>query len=294
MNSYYRDSLSKDETILMESVVDQIEVAIRNAYQAEQLKLKARQLASSNSELENAYRKLETQSEQLIQSEKMSTIGTLAAGMAHELNNPLMVILLSTQYLLEKTDYGDKTFEILSKVEDATTHSSNIVKSLLTYSRDDKNEQETMSSRNLQRIIDMTLNIISHRIKSEEVNVESYVEENISGVKISATDMQQVLMNLITNSIDAVTNSEFRDIHIEFSIADRRLKLIVEDTGHGISEDNKKKIFDPFFTTKPTGQGTGLGLSVTRNIVNKYNGEFLFNSSEGKGTKFEIYFPVKS
>ncbi|MBC8439314.1 MAG: PAS domain S-box protein [Deltaproteobacteria bacterium] len=227
----------------------------------------------------------------LIESEKLSSIGTLSAGIAHELNNPLMGILNYNQYALKKLPPEDKLHRVIKDAERATKHCIKIVQNLLTFSHFDKADQEVCQDVDFKEMVERVLGLLAYRIEKGNIIVLHDTSDVLSTIHVRVTKMQQVLLNLIANAIDAVEESEKKEIRITLFPDDDNAVIVIEDTGHGISSENITRIFDPFFTTKPVGKGTGLGLSVSYGIVKDHDGEISCNSKMNQSTRFAITLP---
>jgi len=321
INSLQKKAFNEEELKLLEIVAHQIEVAINNARQAESLRQsqealaqKAEELARSNKELskeiinryqieerlegqkrelEEAYAKLEQQSVQMIQTEKLSTVGTMAAGVAHELNNPMMGILNFIQYCLKHTPKDDRRYRILQDAECETNRCIDIVRNLLTFAPMEKEGLEAFQRVNCSEVFDRVFKLLSYRIEKEGVSITQDIEEGIPQVLIKPNNIQQVFLNLTVNALDALRDRDKKEIHIDMHREGEFVRVIIVDTGIGIPANNLGKIFDPFFTTKSVGQGTGLGLSICRNIINKHGGEITCESKVGVGTRFEVLLPIE-
>lgn len=239
--------------------------------------------------VEERTKQLTDAQEQLIQSAKMATIGTLAGGVAHEINNPLGSILMDTQRLLKKTE-DKKQREILSRIENSTRRCKEITQALLKYSR--KPEMDEFKSIDLEAVIEDSINLLRPHLSKENVKIETKYGE-VPPIKGNANELQQVFTNLILNAKDAIRkNKESGVIAIKVFKENRFIVSQVIDNGIGIPEDDLKRIFDPFFTTKEVGQGTGLGLSIAYKIIEKHKGDIYASSDFGEGTKLTIRLPI--
>lgn len=233
-------------------------------------------------------RQLKEAQAQLIQSAKMATIGTLAGGVAHEINNPLGAILTNTQMLLREVKDPDKR-ESLELIEEGTRRCRDIVRALLRYSR--KPELDEFKSVNLNDIIDDSYNLLQSQLSKENIKIERECGE-IPNIPGNANELQQVFTNLILNARDAIKRIRGSGkITIRTYSEDGSIVAQVIDDGCGILDENIDKIFDPFFTTKDVGEGTGLGLSIAYKIIEKHNGGVKVSSNVGEGTTFTIRFP---
>ncbi len=246
-------------------------------------------MAENKKKTENAYQELKRTQSQLIQSEKMATIGILAGGVAHEINNPLGGILIHTQMLLRKTRDRDER-RSLKLIEESTRRCRDIVRSLLDYSR--KPGLNDFRSLNLNKVISDACDMIHYEMEDRNIKIEAEYG-SIPDIKGNSNELQQVFTNLILNAEDAIDETgKPGKIIIRTYQEDRYIISQVIDNSSGIPEENLKKIFDPFFTTKDVGKGTGLGLSIAYRIVEKHGGEINVASKLGEGTTFTIKLPV--
>jgi PAS domain S-box-containing protein len=237
---------------------------------------------------------------QLRQAHKMEAIGTLAGGIAHDFNNILGVIIGCTELALEKIAPGRDEISLLERVLRAARRARELVKQVLTFSRQDKSEIKPLY---LHPIVKETLKFIGATAPAT-IRIEQAIENDAGAVLGDPTQVHRLLMNLYTNAVHAM---QTKGGVLNVSLADKDLssdtaahadlkagpyvELCVRDTGHGMSPETMVRIFDPFFTTKPVGEGTGLGLSVVHGIVKKHNGGIVVESQPEKGTTFKVYFP---
>lgn len=225
----------------------------------------------------------------LQQSEKMAAVGQLAAGVAHELNNPLGIILGFSQALVKRADTGDPLLHPLKSIEREALRCKNLVVNLLTFSRTSKAAMEEFD---LNELIIGTLSIVETqaRVKAVEVFRDLAALPLFLGDK---NQIQQVLVNLCNNAIDAMPDGGALTIRTRSVAAGAGPKTVVEiiDTGSGIASEIRGKIFDPFFTTKEVGRGTGLGLSLVYEIIQRHKGSIELESVLGRGTTFTLAFP---
>jgi PAS domain S-box-containing protein len=234
---------------------------------------------------------------QLAQAEKLSSIGLLAAGVAHEVNTPLAVISSYAQ-MLGKQARGDAAIApLLEKITQQTFRASEIVNGLLNFSRTSGTEFTRVD---LNQIIRDTLTLLEHQFKSAQVNVETVFAE-LPTVNGNQGKLQQVLLNLFLNAKDAIIgNAEAKPggtLRVTTVMSGDAVKLEIADTGSGISPENMLRIYDPFFTTKSAprdgqGKGTGLGLAVTYGIIQEHSGKITVESNVGEGTSFHLEFPA--
>ncbi|NJD75703.1 MAG: PAS domain S-box protein [Candidatus Methanoperedens sp.] len=219
----------------------------------------------------------------LMQSEKLFTLGKLAAGVAHEINNPLTTISLHTQIMLKKK-WDDRTDGRLKIINKETNRAARIVKRLLEFAHQ---PEPKISSVDINREIDNVLNVLEPQLTHTKITV------NLTPLPLIMADseqIQQVLMNMLTNSIQSITMDG--EIIIKTATKNDHIEISIIDNGCGIPQDNIGKIFDPFFTTKMPGEGTGLGLSICYGIIKKHNGSIDVKSEVGTGTTFTIRLPI--
>ncbi|MGC8659955.1 MAG: ATP-binding protein [Desulfomonilaceae bacterium] len=232
--------------------------------------------------------RLREREEQLVQSKKLASLGTMLAGVAHEINNPLSNISSSCEILLEELDEGDLEFQrsLLKKVLDQVEKARTIVLNLLEFSRTKEFRLENLS---LEMIINKTLGLIQGQ-KPCGVKIITNIDPKIR-IMADKQRIEQAFMNLVSNAFQAIESEG--EVRIRaFSSNDGRVKIRIRDTGKGISEENVTRIFDPFFTTKDVGKGTGLGLFITHDIIRRHKGTIQVESSPGKGTVFSISLPT--
>jgi two-component system NtrC family sensor kinase len=225
--------------------------------------------------------------DQLIQNEKLTSIGLLAAGVAHEVNTPLAVISSYSQMLRKEITPEDSRYKLLEKITKQTFRASEIVNNLLNFSRTNATE---FAEVNIHQVITDTLSLLEHQFKGARIYVERELRAEYPVAYGNAGKLQQVFLNLLVNARDAMP--EGGELRILTDTIDSKIEVIVQDTGIGISSENVKKIYDPFFTTKAAGKGTGLGLSVTYGIVQEHGGTIAVDSRPGAGTSFKLELPL--
>ena len=227
---------------------------------------------------------------QLSQAEKMSSIGLLAAGVAHEVNTPLAVISSYAQMLQKQLNGDEKKAAVLEKITKQTFRASEIVNSLLNFSRTSGTE---FSEVDLNKIIHETLALLEHQLKTAHVKVEQKLYDGLPTIYGNSGKLQQVFLNLFLNAKDAMPNGGV--IRVATSNGDN-VRVMVSDSGAGIAQEHIQRIYDPFFTTKNGGRegrkGTGLGLSVTYGIIQEHAGKIQVESRVGEGTTFHLEFPL--
>jgi PAS domain S-box-containing protein len=227
---------------------------------------------------------------QLSQAEKMSSIGLLAAGVAHEVNTPLAVISSYAQMLQKQLNGDEKRAALLDKITKQTFRASEIVNSLLNFSRTGSTE---FAEVDLNKIIHETLALLEHQFKTTQVKVRQDLLETLPLIHGNSGKLQQVFLNLFLNAKDAMTHGG--TLHVSTANGDS-VRVIISDTGSGIAQEHIQRIYDPFFTTKNGGReqrkGTGLGLSVTYGIIQEHAGKIQVESHVGQGTTFYLDFPL--
>jgi hypothetical protein len=222
----------------------------------------------------------------LMQADKLSSIGLLAAGVAHEVNTPLAVISTYAQMLAKQISGDEQKAPLLEKIARQTFRASEIVNSLLNFSRTSPTE---FVSVDLNRIIRETLALMEHQLAKSGVKATVALDEALPRIKGNPGKLQQVFLNLFLNARDAMETGGA--LAVRTWAHDGRVAVTVSDSGSGIARENLEKIFDPFFTTKGAKRGTGLGLSVSYGIVREHAGAIEVQSELGAGTRFELSFP---
>lgn len=225
--------------------------------------------------------------DQLVQNEKLTSIGLLAAGVAHEVNTPLAVISSYSQMLRKQIGPDDSGYKLLEKITAQTFRASQIVNNLLSFSRMNATEFAPVD---VHKVVNETLSLLEHPLKTARIKVQTDLSAKTPTVTGNAGKLQQVFLNLFLNARDAMPDGGI--LTIRTSEAGGRMEVVVSDSGVGISRDHIKKIYDPFFTTKTPGKGTGLGLSVSYGIVKEHSGSISVESSLGIGTSFRLDFPL--
>jgi two-component system NtrC family sensor kinase len=223
------------------------------------------------------------------QSERLASVGMLAAGVAHEINNPLGGILALTSLTLEDTPTTDQRRENLEEVVRQTERCRDIVKSLLEFSRQSKEGTETVD---LNEIARDTYALVGSQSLFFNVAVVMDLDPDLPRIMADRSQMQQVFMNLFVNAAQAMQEEGRITVKSGYSRQDGHVVVTVSDTGHGIDKQHIARIFDPFFTTKEDGRGTGLGLSIAYGIVTQHGGTITVDSEPGKGTTFSMRFPA--
>ena len=225
--------------------------------------------------------------QQLLEREKLSSIGLLAAGVAHEVNTPLAGISSYAQMLLQQVQENDPKRKLLEKIHAQTVRASGIVNNLLNFSRTGDAQFREID---INRVLDDTLQLLEPQLRNAEFEITRNFSDHLQPAYGSASKLQQVFMNLILNARDAMPNGGRLTIHTR--AVDTSLVIDFRDTGVGIAPENIARIYDPFFTTKEVGQGTGLGLALCYGIIQEHNGRIFVESRPGEGAHFTIKLPT--
>lgn len=225
---------------------------------------------------------------QLFQSEKLASLGKLAAGVAHEINSPLTGVLTYSSLLFKEKKEGDPEKEDLEVIVNETNRCKRIVKGLLDFAR--QTEPDKAPS-DINEVIEKSIDLIAHQASIQSIKIEKKVKPDIPRIMIDKGQIQQVFINILLNAIEAMPQGG--TLTVSSGIQDQMLAIGFTDTGAGIPEENLRKIFDPFFTTKKQGRGTGLGLSVSYGIIERHHGRLEVKSKVGKGTTFTIWLPIE-
>jgi PAS domain S-box-containing protein len=244
-------------------------------------------------ELKNAYARLERQSAVLAQQTKMSAIGVLVAGVAHELNNPLMAMLHFVQYCLKHIAEDDQMYSVLQDIEHETRRCIGVVNNLLTFSHNGDEKKGRYEIKDPTDILTRVIKLLSYRIADEGVSLTSHFDEETPKIRMRVNAMQDVFLNLLTNALDGLEESKKKEVNIDVRPDGGGVRFSIADSGIGISPEALGNIYDPFFTTKPVGRGTGLGLFLCQDIIHAHGGEITCESEPGTGTVFHVFIPTQ-
>ena len=233
---------------------------------------------------------------QLVQSDKLAAIGKMAAGVAHEINNPLAVIIQKTGWmedlLTEEEFKGSKNYDefktSLRKIEEHVERARKVVHNMLGYARKMEPRQEDVD---VNATVNQTIDILENYARINNIDIQTELAGNLPIIAGDQAQLQQVFLNLISNAVDAIGRNGL--IEVRSRRIDSQIWVVVKDNGPGIAEDQQKMVFDPFFSTKATGKGTGLGLWVSYNIIEKMGGTITLKSQPGKGSSFTVIIPIK-
>lgn len=236
---------------------------------------------------------------QLMQAGKMASIGELSAGVAHEINNPVAIIMTERQILLDQfqsTAIEDNAFkeQFLASMDQIAVQAQRckrITQNLLRFSRRTRSMVEPVE---LNRFVEEVIDLMEREARSSGIKFLTELDESLPPIESDASQLQQVFLNLITNAIDAHEGKSYGSIRIStrYDEAAKGVFITIADTGSGIAKKDLDRIFDPFFTTKPVGKGTGLGLSICYSIIQQLGGDITVRSEVGEGTEFVIFLPL--
>ena len=282
VSSYSGFKFSANYVDFLTAIGNQIGVAVDNANLYENLK--------------RAYQELKEAQEQVIRTEKLASLGKLAATVAHEINNPLAAVLTYTRLMMKLMSRGRFTQERLEDIaryltimESETARCGEIVKNLLAFSRQPK---ITVEASSIEELIEKTLALISHDLEMKNIQLVKEIEPDLPKIKCSSRHIQQALLNLLSNASEAMQEGGTLTVTAKRSKSDGFVEAVISDTGCGISEEDLKNIFEPFFTTKEEGRGVGLGLSVVHGIITRHNGSIEIESKPDEGSTFKVRLPT--
>ncbi|MCA1961392.1 MAG: PAS domain S-box protein [Desulfomonile sp.] len=226
---------------------------------------------------------------QLQMADKLASLGQVSTGIAHEVNNPLGIILGYTQLLLRETGEGTQIYDDLKTIEKHGRHCKTIVEDLLKFAR---STQTHKTSINVNETLDQVISLLGHQFELDNVALIRESDANIPSLVADEEKLKQVFMNLLMNARQSISGTGRITVRTAHDASAGEVMIEITDTGCGISPDIIGKIFDPFFTTKPVGEGTGLGLSVSYGIVQDHNGRIEVSSCPGEGSTFAVHLPI--
>ena len=282
----------------------------------EELEQKRKAIEDTNNALQQSLDELKATQAQLIQSEKMASLGELTAGIAHEIQNPLNFVNNFSEVskelleeMLEEIENGDMeevnaiaqdVIQNLEKINHHGKRADGIVKGMLQHSRTSSGEKEDTD---INVLVDEYLRLAYHGLRAKDKSfnaaLETHFDDSIKKLNIAPQDIGRVVLNLITNAFYAVNEKKKSQIEgyepkvtVETKKVKNKIQIQVSDNGNGIPKKVLEKVFQPFFTTKPTGQGTGLGLSLSYDIIKAHGGDIKVNTKENEGTAFIITLPT--
>jgi len=225
----------------------------------------------------------------IMESERLALIGQLSANVAHELNNPLQGIITYSHLLLEENTFSEDARESINKIVVQANRCRDIIRGLLDFSRHKMPDKTLCSVNNLLR---GCISLVEKQAAFHNIKVAMELDDQLPMVILDPSQIERVFLNLIINAADAMNGNGQLTLSTNLNRTKTCIEINVQDTGHGITEENMEKIFDPFFTTKETGHGVGLGLAISYGIVKDHNGNISVESEAGKGTTFTVSFPL--
>jgi two-component system, NtrC family, sensor kinase len=225
----------------------------------------------------------------IMESERLALIGQLSANVAHELNNPLQGIITYSHLLLEENTFSDDARESINKIVVQANRCRDIIRGLLDFSRHKKPDKTLC---NVNNLLKGCISLVEKQAAFHNIKVTMDLDEQLPMVVLDPSQIERVFLNLIINAAEAMDGNGQLTLSTRHNQTKTSIEINVQDTGHGVSEENMEKIFDPFFTTKETGHGVGLGLAISYGIVKDHNGSLSVESEEGKGTIFTVSFPL--
>jgi two-component system NtrC family sensor kinase len=243
-----------------------------------------REILQMRKELEDAHF-------QLVQSDKIASVGRMAAGVAHEINNPLAGVLIYSELIKEKFKDNSQLLEDVNEIIKQTLRCKKIVSELLEFSRQSIGKQ---SAFNLEELMDSCLSLLTKQVAFQDIRLSRKIEPNMPTMLGDIGQLQQVFTNLFINAADAMEGVGKLSIKAEYLSTESKFVIQVADEGPGIPVEMRNKIFDIFYTSKPVGKGTGLGLSISQNIVNLHGGDIRFECPPEGGTTFIIELPLEA
>ena len=256
---------------------------------AESLQEEKRKVQEHIHTLEDTNRELQRAQQEIIQSEKLASVGRLAAGVAHEIGNPIGIILGYLHLLINQQVSEQEQSDYLQRMNAETERISAIIRELLDYAQPSELKKEELD---VNRIIEETCALVSYQQGFERITVSFNLDRSIPGLCADEKQLRQVILNLTLNALDALPDGGTISYTTSYNPETAHILFSITDTGTGIPEDLQQKIFDPFFTTKEPGRGTGLGLSNVQRIVAGLGGSISVASGPGQGTAFTILFPA--
>lgn len=249
---------------------------------------------------------LENAQMQLIHAEKMESIGRLAAGVAHEVKNPLAIIQMASDFLGAEIAENKDAHAVVKDIDEAVDRANQIVRGLLDFSRDEKLDRHPD---NVNEVVERALQLVAYELRKRKIEITIKLDDSLPVMELDSGKLQQVFVNLFMNAVHAMNEDGRLTVHSDvhrltsshelrhdknrlFRVNEEVIRVQVEDTGPGIAEADQKKIFDPFYTSKPVGEGTGLGLSVSQNIINLHNGILDIRNGVNGGAIFVMLFKI--
>ncbi len=231
---------------------------------------------------------------QLIQSEKFAALGIVAAGIAHEVKNPLAIIIQGVEYLRTSASADALLIDVMERINKSAFRADSIIKGLLSFTHQMPIQAEQVE---IEPVIEETLSFIEHQLKLKHIKLIKQFSPGLPKLTIDLNQIKQVFLNILLNSVDSLQNGGMITISADPVVSEsgqKHLQIIIADTGLGIPKDKIEKVFDPFYTTKDGSRNSGLGLSITKGIIDKHHGTIRIESEVEKGTQVIIGLPASN
>jgi signal transduction histidine kinase/CheY-like chemotaxis protein len=295
------EAFAREDQVLLEIIANQLANLFNNTQLVQslkntniqkekvlnQLQETEKQLSEYTKDLEGVVKK---RTDELVQSEKLAMVGQLIAGVAHELNNPLAIIMGYVDLLLASDNVPEKISSRLEKIHQATVRCSNIVNNLLKFSR---KEQLERAETHINEILKEVIELFKYQFKVNNIILHTELKNDLPTIQADGPQLQQVFLNIVSNAFDALLQQKGKKHFAVKSYTDSGYIVIeFSDTGPGISKEHRSRLFEPFFTTKEIGKGTGLGLSLSYGIIKEHNGEVYLDTSYTDGARFVVKIPI--
>jgi signal transduction histidine kinase len=293
VTSSKKHAFSENSLRQLNALGNQAAIAVHKAQMTERLRDSLAALELRSAELESSLAQLQSAQTQLVQAGKLASLGTLTAGIAHELNNPLAGIKLFAQNLLRFETSGlltvEKLRQTLTKIDTLVDKAADIIEHLRAFSRQASGKLEVLI---VNEPINDALSMLSEQLRLRNIQLNIDLDQNLPAVRGNSNQLEQVIVNLVTNARDALRERDEKVITLRTFVNKGFVMVEVSDTGSGIQPEHIDKIFDPFFTTKAIGEGTGLGLSISHGIVEYHGGFIEVESVVDKGSTFRLILPL--
>lgn len=285
-----QNAFGQNDLMALESLAGILSSVLSNADQYQRLQENIEQLRQVQLELQARIQAQMDAERKLIQAEKLAAVGEMAAGIAHELNNPLTTVTGFTELVLEELPQDAPSRSDLEMVLREARRARDVVRRLLDFSRRSESERTRVD---LNQLVNDALSLTKHLMHTSGVQLELQLSEKLPWVLVDRNQIKQVFLNLFHNALQAMPEGGILRVETRLGERDRRqwVTAVVADTGYGISEADKERIFEPFFTTRAHQGGTGLGLSVTYGIVSDHGGSIEVESQRGQGARFTVWLP---